>query len=68
MRLIHLFGTALTASSLLAVQPGLAKAPPEEAARLTQDLTPVGAEKAGNKAGTIPESVSYTHLTLPTKA
>jgi len=55
MRLIHFLGAALTASSLLAVQPGLAKAPAEEAARLTKDLTPVGAEKAGNKAGTIPE-------------
>ena len=27
---------------------------PEEAARLKTDLTPFGAEKAGNKAGTIP--------------
>jgi len=33
----------------------LAKATPEEAARLGKDLTPVGAEKAGNKDGTIPE-------------
>lgn len=32
----------------------LAKVSPEEAARLGKDLTPVGAEKAGNKDGTIP--------------
>ncbi|PKL97980.1 MAG: DUF1329 domain-containing protein, partial [Gammaproteobacteria bacterium HGW-Gammaproteobacteria-7] len=28
---------------------------PEQAARLGRDLTPVGAEKAGNADGTIPE-------------
>lgn len=33
----------------------LAKVSPEEAARLGKDLTPIGAEKAGNKDGTIPE-------------
>ena len=32
----------------------LAKVTPEQAARLGADLTPVGAEKAGNAAGTIP--------------
>ncbi|HUS24885.1 MAG TPA: DUF1329 domain-containing protein [Candidatus Binatia bacterium] len=32
----------------------LAKAPPEEAAKLGAELTPIGAEKAGNKEGTIP--------------
>lgn len=32
-----------------------AKVSVEEAARLGQDLTPVGAERAGNAAGTIPE-------------
>lgn len=32
-----------------------AKVSPEEAARLGKDLTPVGAERAGNKEGTIPE-------------
>ncbi|WP_420466459.1 hypothetical protein [Panacagrimonas sp.] len=55
MRLIQLVGTALTASCLLVVQPSVAKATPEEAARLGKDLTPVGAEKVGNKSGTIPE-------------
>jgi len=33
----------------------MAKVSPEQAARLGQDLTPVGAEKAGNADGTIPE-------------
>jgi hypothetical protein len=32
-----------------------AKATPEQVARLGKDLTPVGAERAGNKDGTIPE-------------
>lgn len=36
-------------------QQGLAKVSAEEASRLGQDLTPVGAEKAGNADGTIPE-------------
>ncbi len=42
-----------------ALLPSLAfaKASPEEAARLGKDLTAVGAEKAGNKDGTIPEWV-----------
>ncbi len=31
-----------------------AKVTPEEAAKLGQDLTPIGADKAGNKEGTIP--------------
>jgi hypothetical protein len=38
----------VSASALAAVSP-------EEASRLGKDLTPVGAEKAGNKDGTIPE-------------
>ena len=33
----------------------LAQVSAEEAARLGQDLTPVGAERAGNAEGTIPE-------------
>lgn len=32
----------------------LAKVSPQEAARLGKDLTPMGAEKAGNRSGTIP--------------
>lgn len=38
----------LSASAMAAVSP-------QEAARLGKDLTPVGAEKAGNKDGTIPD-------------
>ena len=34
--------------------PAYAKVSPEEAAKLGKELTPVGAEKAGNKEGTIP--------------
>ena len=33
----------------------LAKLPADQVARLGQDLTPIGAERAGNAAGTIPE-------------
>ncbi len=44
-------GLALLTSSVIA-QAGVS---PEEAARLGKELTPSGAEKAGNKAGTIPE-------------
>ncbi len=49
--------TLATALSLVLVTagPALAKVPPEEAARLGKDLTPVGAIKAGNADGTIPE-------------
>ncbi len=40
----------------MAVQgTALAKVTPQEAARLGKTLTPMGAEKAGNKAGTIPK-------------
>jgi hypothetical protein len=48
---------AVTALGLVSVMASgaLAKVSPEEAARLGQDLTPLGAEKAGNAAGTIPE-------------
>lgn len=38
----------------LTVNPGFAELTEEQAARLGKDLTPVGAEKAGNAAGTIP--------------
>ncbi|MBB4822556.1 hypothetical protein HNP29_005975 [Pseudomonas alcaligenes] len=44
---------ALLATSL-ASAPALAGLSPEEAARLGQDLTPTGAEKAGNADGSIP--------------
>ena len=48
---------AMTAAALcgaLAVGSVSAKVSPEEAARLGKDLTPIGAEKAGNKDGTVP--------------
>jgi Protein of unknown function (DUF1329) len=52
-KIVMLFSILLIAA--LAVTPfGMAKVTPEEAARLGKDLTPWGAEKAGNAAGTIP--------------
>ncbi|MFC3032100.1 DUF1329 domain-containing protein [Pseudoalteromonas fenneropenaei] len=39
---------------LFSVPAALAKITPEQAARLGQDLTPIGAEKAGNADGSIP--------------
>ena len=44
----------LAAFCLCVVSTASAKTTPEEAARLGQDLTPLGAEKAGNADGTIP--------------
>jgi hypothetical protein len=53
-----LFTRLALASAILftamAVTPGYGAVSPEEAAKLKTDLTPMGAEKAGNKAGTIP--------------
>lgn len=46
--------TLLLATLLAATWPALAAVSAEEAARLKTTLTPVGAEKAGNSAGTIP--------------
>ncbi len=48
-----LLSTALTVG-LLGSGLAYAKVSPEEAARLGQDLTPMGAEKAGNADGSIP--------------
>ncbi|HKY91987.1 MAG TPA: DUF1329 domain-containing protein [Nevskiaceae bacterium] len=49
--------TALLAGAfaLCVSHPLLAKVSPEEAAKLGKELTPIGAEKAANKDGTIPE-------------
>jgi hypothetical protein len=44
----------LICTLLLAAPLALAKVSPEEAAKLGNVLTPIGAERAGNKAGTIP--------------
>ena len=47
--------TTLAALTVLAFAPlAFAQVSPEVAARLGQDLTPMGAERAGNAAGTIP--------------
>ena len=46
--------TAVALFSLLAAGPASAKVSAQEAARLGKDLTPNGAERAGNKDGTIP--------------
>lgn len=53
----HLSKKSLLAAGVLACFMGSATAAvsPEEAAALGTTLTPLGAEKAGNKAGTIPE-------------
>lgn len=47
---VGLLGSAFLLGSSLA----LAAVPPEQAAKLGDSLTPIGAEKAGNAAGTIP--------------
>ena len=46
---------ALCAALSLSVSNVLAKVPPAELTRLETDLTPMGSERAGNAAGTIPE-------------
>ncbi|MGQ0622950.1 MAG: DUF1329 domain-containing protein [Panacagrimonas sp.] len=55
LRLLQPLATGAFALAL-AVSTGsaLAKVSPEEAAKLGKDLTPIGAEKAGNKDGSIP--------------
>lgn len=53
MRYQHLQRAALTAA-LAALIPAYAAVSPDEAAKLKTELTPFGAEKAGNKEGTIP--------------
>jgi hypothetical protein len=47
-------GVATFSLSLLLALPALAGPGPADIARLETDLTPVGAERAGNAAGTIP--------------
>src|SRR5581483_10033593 len=51
MRLRNVVAIALA----LGAGSALAKVSPQEAAKLGAELTPIGAEKSGNKAGTIPE-------------
>lgn len=52
MKKITLITAAL--ASLFIAASATAAVSPQEAARLNKDLTPIGAERAGNKAGTIP--------------
>jgi Protein of unknown function (DUF1329) len=47
-------GFAIALCLLLGIQSAMAAVSPEEAQRLETDLTPMGAERAGNAAGTIP--------------
>ena len=47
--------TLIAATLAVVSASALAAVSPEEAAQLGKSLTPVGAEKAGNKEGTIPE-------------
>ena len=53
---MHRFSSILTASALFGalLAPAHAKVPPEQAARLGADLTPLGSERAGNADGSIP--------------
>lgn len=51
-KLIIVVSVLLMALSAL---PALAKMPREDVKRLKDDLTPFGAERAGNAEGTIPE-------------
>ncbi len=54
MKSISLVRAAALAAVLAATQGAFAAVPAEEAARLKTDLTPFGAERAGNKDGSIP--------------
>lgn len=70
-----LTGTALTAFAAVPLS-AFAQVSADEVARLGQELTPVGAERAGNDAGTIPEwvgrkawrdnEINITHAQLET--
>lgn len=50
---LHRWTVILTLSTV--ALPAMAKAPPEEVAKLGKELTPVGAQRSGNDDGTIPE-------------
>jgi hypothetical protein len=52
--IITMLTVTAAAALLTATHPALAAISADEAERLGKDLTPMGAEKAGNKAGTIP--------------
>ena len=50
----HLLACAVAAAALASAGAGIAAVAPEEAGKLKSSLTPLGAEKAGNKEGSIP--------------
>ena len=49
-----LFGVVAGTALCLSAQQASAKATAGDAAKLGKELTPIGAEKAGNQGGTIP--------------
>jgi len=51
---MHRLRITLLSAALLATTPAMAQVGADQIARLGQDLTPLGAEKASNAAGTIP--------------
>jgi hypothetical protein len=55
MRKLKQFAVGALAGLFIASVPALAAISASEAERLGNDLTPMGAERAGNEAGTIPE-------------
>ena len=57
--------TLFAATLAIVSATALAAVSPEEAARLGKDLTPVGAEKAGNKEGTIPNGPAASRRSRP---
>ena len=57
--------TLIAATLAVVSASALAAVSPEEASHLGKDLTPIGAEKAGNKDGTIPEWTGGPRGTRP---
>ena len=54
MKKLTIKTTILIMAGLFLAGPGFAAITADQAARLGQDLTPMGGEKAGNASGTIP--------------
>ena len=55
MNITKILNTVAVACIAVATSPAWAAMSPAEVDRLGKDLTPNGAERAGNKDGTIPE-------------
>ena len=55
----------LSAALLLGAPLAVGAVSPQDAARLGQDLTPLGGEKAGNADGTIPAWTGGLKMPLP---